>query len=853
MLLAYSVTSNADVTSRNETYRFNIPRQQADLALTLFAEQANLTLIVPFDAVRNKTANSLLGEYPLEEAVNILLEGTGLRPTFSNHVVLNIATADQSDANGGNMKPKDKPKDKTRVGALIASIFLTSNAVAQDVDEATGQRAIEEIVVTASKRSESIQDVASSISAVTGEEIARRGLVGMDDYLRSIPGVSNIDRGVASNMIVIRGVTADGQNYTDMGGTVGLYFGDVPLSGYATFGNNVDVKLVDMQRVEVLRGPQGTLYGDGSLGGTVRNIPNPPDLSEVDGSLKVGYSHTQEEGGSNNELQGMINLPLVEDRFALRFVGYRFDDGGYVNNIAASDPAYSANATSLGFDYLLLDQEDVGNSKTAGGRVSALWQATDRLQATLILLRQDVEQDGFSEVQLGLGNFEQTRLQFDERYGGGSERIRDDLSIANLEVQYDLGWSTFHSSTSYIDEQGLFKRDVGSFFGGQPSPQTVDSDSTAFVEELRLASQLEGKMQFLAAAYYNDSVRDRFSDAFTQGTPDTEFQLDGRGREASSEQKALFGELSYDITEGLRATAGMRAFEYDQKFVTVDFLTPEPTTSIIESRNRTGQTYKFNVTYSPGDESLFYGQYSEGFRLGAPLSGPPPSVCDIDNDGLIDGTNLPSGDRQLDPDSLESYEIGTKLTVAGGRGRVGASIYHNDWVGIPVVVLVPCGFGQFVNAGEAQTEGIELESEWALFDTLRLSLSASYVDAELTKDAPGIGQKGDRLPGSPRYNVNAGVQYDFDYTNRPGFVRADILRVGGFYNNLAGTGTEIGDYTAVNLRGGIVLGRVGLEVFIKNATNTDELTWLDSVFAGTDARASRLRPRTIGLSVGYQF
>lgn len=829
-------------------YNVDIPRKTLDAALKDLAHQTGVQIAHFSDTIDGSTVvGPVSGELSLTQALEALLKSSGLTYRIIN--ARTVVVLNPRDEANSSAAPKLR---LFRLAQKDGGVVLMQGGSAASSSSAENE-AVAEVIVTASKRAERIQDTASSVSALGGEEIERRGLVGMEDYLRGVPGVNNIDRGVAMNSIVIRGVTADGQNYTDMGGTVGLYLGDVPLAGYATYGSNVDIKLVDMERVEVLRGPQGTLYGDGSLGGTVRNIIRAPNLSRVEGYVRLGYGQTDKEGSDNSDVHAVLNLPLIDDQLAIRLVGYHYEQSGFVENIAASHDGFANNATQLGFDYLLLDQKDIGKARFTGGRVTALWRPNEKFQATLMLLRQDLSQDGLPEVQLSLGSFEQTRLQIDDRYGGGMERIRDNISIASLELEYDLGWGSLRSSTSYIDEQGYYLRDIGSFFGGIPYPQHVETDSTGFVEEVRFTSDFEGRFQFLAGAYYNDSVRDRFSESHRQDTPDTAVRQDGRDRDAISKQVALFGEASWQFTDQFKATIGARFFEYDQEFITLSYLTPTPTTSVLSSRNRTGETFKANLSWTPNTNALFYVQWAEGFRLGAPLSGPPQQTCDIDNDGLIDGTNIPSGERQLEPDNLESYELGTKLTLAGGRGLLSASVYRNDWTGIPVIVLVPCGFGQFMNAGEAQTQGVELESSWALSQRWRVNLSASYVDAELTKDAPGVGNKGDRLPASPRYNVNAGIQYTFDAAGIPAFVRADVLKVGGFYNTLAATGPEIGNYTTVNLRGGISIGNINIEAFANNATNADDLTWIDSVFANADARASRLRPRTIGLNVGYHF
>ncbi len=853
---------------------FDLPAQPLADSLRALGSQTNMNVLFDPPLVAGHQAPALKARLTVNAALTRLLAGTKIRHEFLNEktIVLESLTASlprgksvsngaqagrggQFDATeGSNGDFHAAQADQQESTADLGSPKASQPAFVDDASDSRHSRALEEVIVTASKRSERVQDIAVSISALASEEIRQRGLVSMEDYLRSVPGLSYVDRGVANNSIVIRGLTADAQNYTDMGGTVGIYLGDIPLAGLAVSGNNADIKLIDMERVEVIRGPQGTLYGDGSLGGTVRNIPAQPNLERFQGAFKAGYSQTEGEGGANNELQAVINVPLVDDSLALRGVGYRYRNSGYIRNVAASDPSFSSNAAALGYGGLAIDQENVGNSQYTGGRITALWLPTARLRTSLMILSQDLEQHGLPEVQLRLDTFEQTRLQISDQYRGGSERLTDDISLANLDIQYDLGWSTIFSSTSYVEEKGLLVRDIGSVFGNIPTPQSVDLTSRAFIEEVRLTSQFEGPFEFLAGLYINDGTKNRYSDAYRLATPTLPTTtFDARFRKATVTQRALFGEASYNVTEKLKATVGARTFEYDQEFVTTSFITATPSTATLENKNKSGETYKLNLTYKPGAESLLYAQWAEGFRLGVPLAGPPAAVCDLNGDGLIDGTNLSALDRSLSPDSLQSYELGTKFDLLERRLSVSASIYRNNWTGIPVVVLVPCGFGQFVNAGEARTEGLEFESSLALLNGLSVRIGGGYVDAKLTKDAPGVGVKGNRLPGSPRYNVTAGVQYRFAIADRPSSVRADYLKVGGFYNNLAGTGREIGNYDLINLRAGFELGRVDLEVFANNLTNTADLTWIDSVFGGGDARASRLRPRTVGLSARFHF
>ena len=279
---------------------------------------------------------------------------------------------------------------------VIAAPMLLAEAHAQS------ENVIEEVVVTATKRGDtSVQDIPFSISVASGDMIDKTGMVGMDDYLRTLPSTNFLDRGAGRNGIIVRGVTASPQ--TDV--TVGVYVGETPLTGLGSSspgsGGNPDLKYVDMQQVEVLRGPQGTLYGDGSIAGTVRAIPNAPDLNVFSGEIAANYSSTADAGDDNSMIRGVLNIPVVEDQFAVRIVGYGYDNSGYYQSVSGSNADKQIWAGAFGG--VATDKDDVGSDKYSGGRISALWQASDSFDATLTYMTQDIDQSGLPESFLALG------------------------------------------------------------------------------------------------------------------------------------------------------------------------------------------------------------------------------------------------------------------------------------------------------------------------------------------------------------------------------------------------------------------------------------------------------------------
>ena len=506
-----SPTVTGDNPDVDKIYAIDIPQSNADQALKTLAHQTGVQVLVPFDLVKAIDTRPISGNYSVMTALAVLLYNTGLSGILTDSGVITISLngseyESNQNGKGKSMNITNSTKRKTLLAGLVG-VFAAggmTQAVAQGGEAATGQSAIDEIIVTANKREQSLQDTAMSISVLSQETIGKKNLVGMNDYLRTLPGVNMIDYGVGQNAIIIRGVSADPQlEGFNTGTTVGVYFGEAPVSGYA-LGNTSDIKLVDIERVEVLKGPQGTLYGSGSLAGTVRNIPVAPKIDDFEGRISIGLSDTNGTGDMNSEVKGVLNLPLVDDRLAMRLVAYRYENDGYIDNIAGSDSQTVANALSVNASHLAVDEDDVGASGYDGFRISTLFQVTEDLSVSLSYLNQDLEQQGLPESNLDLGRFKQARLRLGDVIGG-RERLANGIEVVNFHIEYDLSWASLISSSSWLEEELHRHRDIGSFFGGIPFPQVTGSNAEVFAEELRLSSRLDGPVQFVAGLYYEDS------------------------------------------------------------------------------------------------------------------------------------------------------------------------------------------------------------------------------------------------------------------------------------------------------------------------------------------------------------
>lgn len=853
----------------------NVPAGELTGALEMLAKQMGTEFIYSAEQLKSVRTHGVHGKYTAEQAVTKLLEGTKLKVKVHESGALLIS----DNAAGSGVPEQHGTQNQVAAAAALSAGVTGASEPAKksfwdrfrtaEADQGGGgssasvekrsekEVGLEEVIVTAQRREERLQDVPMSITVLTGKDIEQQQLVGMNDYLRSTPGVSFIDQGVGRNTTIIRGISTSPQDGSS--GLVGTYFGEVPLLS-TTYGVP-DIKLVDMDRVEVLRGPQGTVYGAGSLSGAVRNIPAAPKLNAFEGLAEVGYSATSGEGGTNNDQRAMINVPLIKEKLAFRAVGYRFDDDGYVNNVAGSDPLLSSQAAAYGVPNLAINQSHVGGTNYTGGRIEMAWAPTDSLTATLMYLGQDLKQDGFPDVSLQQpGKYQQAHYQIGEVLGGGSESLTERSRISNLVVEYRFPWASLLSSSSYSTDAFRRMADISSFFAyNPPSSQSGPVDAHDFSQELRLVSHLAGPVQFLTGLFYEKTKTTSASLTYYIGAPSLNpYGADQLLADYSDvydvRQTAAYGELSYTFLKNFTVTGGARKFKYqvdDSSRVSGPFFGGTSESHLKSDEGN--ESYKLGLNYKPAEGSLIYAQWSQGFRLGGPQP-PAPANCDIDGDGFIDGLNgVPRLGPNVKSDFLDNYELGGKFDLLDRRISIDASVYEIKWIGVPITVVPPCGYAVAVNAGHALSRGAELQSAFYIAGGLRLNVGGSYVRAELDGDAPGIGNDGDRLPGSPKLQYNFGFEYSSKVAATPVFVRADYTHVGGFYNNVQQTGVEAGDYSQVNMTVGATLGHFDVSLFANNLTNADSVSWVNYNYYAYDARIYRLRPRTVGISAAFRF
>ncbi|MGH8250721.1 MAG: TonB-dependent receptor [Steroidobacteraceae bacterium] len=749
-------------------------------------------------------------------------------------------------------------------GMLALSCILPIGMLAiprAQAQQASQSRSVElgEIVVTATKREVPLHDVPVAVSVLTTEDIGKRGFTEYGDYLNSLPGVYFADGGPVRSTIRIRnlGLAEGGGSPT----LVATYFGETPTS---VDGEFPDVRLVDIERVEVLRGPQGTLYGANSLSGAVRILPAQPDLEDYQVGLTARGFSTEHSDDSSYNAEGVVNLPLLEDRFALRLVGYQHDVAGYIDNRFTGQPAIDFSA-ALGTPpgTLVIPavpafvRRDVNHEDTEGARAAATWQATERLRFELGYLTQDSKLESEPQVTPSVGAYAQSRAM--DVYSRGE--AAQGVDVANLTVRYDWGAVSLTSASAQSNFDNHTLTDVTETavqLFGLPLPGEIRQfvNSEAFTQELRLNSRGTGALQWLIGAFYLDRDNKQDQDIPDHSCPTCLAFLLGEQVFLTSnlgfkeEQRAVFGELSYDFSPRWTASAGGRYLEQDLTFFITDIDGLLAASQL--DTNATGSASEFNPSFSlrfqPSDDLTLYAQAAKGFRTGQP-NGELPAQCQAEAQAR--------GVKPItDPDTLWNYEVGFKALLADGTMSFNAAVFDADWSGIQIGAGLACGFGALLNGGDATSRGVELEFVVQPSNSLRFNLAAAYNETEFGEVDPQSGLlKGERVPGSPKTNASAGVQYDIDLGDTwSAFARADYQYVGNIrlirQGEVPRTVTQDA-YGTGNVRFGFSRDNLALEFFARNVTDKRAVTSTGSAAFGSDQII--IRPRELGLELRYSY
>ena len=664
--------------------------------------------------------------------------------------------------------------------SLAAAMSFAAPASAQT--EAGGTAAQEDegtIVVTATKREQTLLEVPFSINAQTEEDIQRLGATTIEDLSRNVAGLNVQNLGPGQSQVSIRGVSA-GQIIRDQPGVkeqVGVYLDESVIS-LSLFQPDLD--LFDLNRVETLRGPQGTLFGSGSVGGTIRYITNQPDPDKVEGLIE-GNLNLVDGDAIGGHLKGAVNVPLGPTA-ALRAVAYHTEYAGFIDAIREGG----------GID------QDVNEGRRTGGRVALLFQPTADISITPRIVYQEVRANGFNrqeEYNLYANRFTTTRpaVVFDERqqFLLLDEDFKDNTLLADLTVSIGLGGVDLTSVTTYINRDILVSRDASALTGSVsvdlgfpaagvllPSNLVDTTDLETFTQELRLSSAGDGPFQWVVGGFYSDVNRiysqrlptpgyDVFTDArFGAGTSAAVangFPLNSpynADLPYDIQQKAVFGEASYDLTEQLTATAGLRYYDFKEvrSFSSGGlFSNGDNQTDETESD---GLSPRLLLSYEADDDLVINLQASKGFRLGG--------VNDPLNEGLCSAQDRIDygGFDRYDDESLWNYEAGVKSEF--GIVSMNAAVFYTDISNLQVTADAGSCSSRVVFNADAHTMGVEFEMTARPAQGLALSIAGSLVEAEFDETRlkqngqvlEGI-RDGNRLPSVPKFQVAASAFYTF--------------------------------------------------------------------------------------------
>lgn len=699
---------------------------------------------------------------------------------------------------------------------------------------------LEEVVVTALKRSSSLQDTPISVSALTGDTLRKIGADGFLDFVNHVPGLTIVDEGPGFRRLVIRGVQGVGE------AQVGLYYDEIPVTGAPSSGNNAgasqpDFKLFDVERVEVLRGPQGTLYGAGSMGGTVRVIANKPDPTKSEALTLIDFSST-EHGGLGYQVNGMVNIPIVKGRIAARAIAFYEDRDGFIDN------------ARLGLN-------NINDHKVRGGRFSLRFDVNEQfnLLASAYAQRTDLgAPNAFSKPSGDLVAVDFVKTNH-----------KDNFEMFNLTGSYDFEWGNLLFTSSYYHRKTFRNVDTTEFlYGlvgipapplGSPTPvipnlvpavvrPTDDIDSWS--HEIRLSSSGERRFKWTIGGFYQDRKSDLINQVLPTDIngdiPSPPFELFTRTAAEKLKQKAVFGELSYDVLKNLTLTVGARYFDVQKvnnSAVTVGFgpfaKGPGPELNFDDS----GTLLKFHGAYYVNDNAMIYAQAAEGFRVGG-----------------ANQKTLAVVPEAYGSDSLWSYEIGTKTSWLDKRLNFNVAVYYIDWQHIQT----PASVGPFnfiANAGGARIKGIEVEVFGQLSDSFSIDGNLTISSSQLTDDQnPAFianpGRAGDSIPYVPDFTASLSTEYERPvFNNLQGLIRADMSYTGNSaskFNPADINYEKMNGYFLLQLKAGVVAADWSAYLFLRNVFDERaEVRILSDQFRAQTQFT--VQPRTIGLTFTRSF
>jgi iron complex outermembrane receptor protein len=779
-LLVHSTIANA------ATFPFDVPRQDLALALNQIAQQSHIEIAYSARLTRGKISSSLKGTYTPEQALEMLLEGSGLH-------VRRIAG-----------------------GALVIEKTGTSASGGQGpTSDSDATMGLGEIIVTASKRAQHQREVADSVTAFGGDELSRRGAQSFEDYIGCAPGVIFEQSIPYFSNVTIRGVGTTTYGPDQGQSTTGIYLNDIPLTDPSYAVSIPDIDTFDLQRVEVLRGPQGTMFGTATLGGAVNYVINPVDLENFAARLESSGSGTHHSSNLGYTAKEALNLPIVTDVLGVRITTIKRFDPGYLDNIGTGEK----DSNSIDYEQF---------------RISALWQVNRKVSVSFFSFYDREESPDQSYAFPALGDLKRDTTI--PEYADFVTRIN------RLKVDANFDFATLTLSGARTEKSQSSQVDFTTYFG--PGASVVEYPMTHMTSlEARLTSPNDGTFEWLVGAYHG-ALHEYFpSPAIQNGQV-----LEDITAEYVSNETSEFGEATYRFTDQWRATLGGRYYDISLQSESTSGASAAPQISAGREQGR-GFSPKASITYEPSSDLLAYALVSKGYRSGGVNLNIPP----------LAGFPTPA---TYGPDSLVNYEIGVRPAWFNHQLTLDSTLFFINWTDIQLRLGRPDGYTYAANASGAHNFGVENVLNWTPTPGLQMQLSATYLQAQISKTTDlGNGvvlPKGTPIPGAPHWSAWGLATYRWNVDYRPYFALSARI-ISGAQNVFAVKGAQsapIMDYGAFDLRVGFKVKQYDFSLYADNVADRRGVTAAYYGGDGPDPNADRvfyIRPRTVGLRLDWHL
>ncbi|HEX4331640.1 MAG TPA: TonB-dependent receptor [Usitatibacter sp.] len=722
-----------------------------------------------------------------------------------------------------------------------AAAGASGSAVGQTppaADSSAAPRPLETVTVTGTRRREPVRDVPVQLNTIPAEDLEQSGARTLTDYLATQPGLDlKTSGGPGLGGLTIRGVSTGDATIA----TVGVYVDDVPFGSSTAYaigsGTALDMGLLDLDRVEVLRGPQGTIYGASTMGGLIKYVTNEPDTGRMFGRAMLAGSTTA-HGSTNNTLSAVLNVPVQSDVAGLRIAAFRDHFGGFVD---ATGPAAGS---------------DVNNGNTVGGRIALVVTPMRDFRVKLSATSQEIKRESKDEVDYDAATGSPVNGDLTKKLAV-REPYSVKVGVAGLELEYDMHWARLNSVSSVQKTDVANRTDATYVYGPLLAGAGLDLDQVVLdnfvsvhrqVQELRLTSP-RGIVEWLAGYFYSHEkgTNDQLVTSRLAGA-DTGPQLAIVALPSEYTENAVFGDITWNASRDFQLTGGLRSAKNEQSFAQIsDGPLAGGASNIAGQSSESVKTYLATARYALTPTSNVYARAASGYRPG----GPNAVIRDP-------ATGQPTAPPTFKSDSLWSYEGGYKAELLDRTLSVDAAIYTLRWKDLQQLFAVN-GFGVIVNAGRAKVDGAEIALRYRPTRHWTLDAGYAHTDAKLTEDAPGLGNAGAPLPNSAKDSANAGATYDFQLGGYKWQAGADLRYVGDRNAGFEGSGTlpnyRLPSYTLVNLRAAVDLRVVQVALYVRNVA--DKRAQLDAgtnfVPLGGYAQVTPGEPRTIGLSVSGTF